>query len=172
MCMYAFAIATVVALFAPSVPALSQAVEFAPVGPDEVPFQGRSVAQPDVCVRLQEACFDEDELGDKAKAIASVFATRAPTSARCRSLARLLRFATPTGLEPWKPPKRYLAFAGAAPAKTPVVHGRRSPGSGSSPDQGLFAVIPSALPLLRPRRVGPIPRQPFINASGGILSKF
>ena len=37
MRMYAFAIATVVALFAPSVPALSQAVEFAPVGPDEAP---------------------------------------------------------------------------------------------------------------------------------------
>jgi len=67
MRMYAFAIATVVALFAPSVTALSQAVEFASGGPDEAPFQGRSVAQPDVCVRLQEACFDEDELGDQGK---------------------------------------------------------------------------------------------------------
>jgi len=65
MRMYAFAIATVVALFAPSV--TSQAVEFASGGPDEAPFQGRSVAQPDVCVRLQEACFDEDELGDQGK---------------------------------------------------------------------------------------------------------
>ena len=43
----AFAIATVVALFAPSVPAFSQAVEIAPGGPDEaLLFQGRSVTQP------------------------------------------------------------------------------------------------------------------------------
>jgi hypothetical protein len=66
--MYAFAIATVVALFAPSVPAFSQAVEIAPGGPDEAPpSQGGSVAQPDACSQLQEACFDEDELGDQGK---------------------------------------------------------------------------------------------------------
>jgi hypothetical protein len=64
----AFAIATVVALFAPSVPAFSQAVEIAPGGPDEaLLFQGRSVTQPDACGQLQEACFDEDELGDQGK---------------------------------------------------------------------------------------------------------
>ena len=56
MRMYAFAIATVVALFAPSVPALSQAVEFPPGGPDEAPVLGRSVAQPDGCVSLLDAC--------------------------------------------------------------------------------------------------------------------
>jgi hypothetical protein len=68
MRMYAFAIATVVALFAPSVPAFSQAVEIAPGGPDEALLsQGRSVAQPDACGQLQEACFDEDELGDQGK---------------------------------------------------------------------------------------------------------
>ena len=60
----AFAIATVVALFAPSVPAFSQAVEIAPGGPDEAPpSQGRSVAQPDDCGKLQQACLDEDGLG-------------------------------------------------------------------------------------------------------------
>ena len=64
----AFAIATVVALFAPSVPAFSQAVEIAPGGPDEALLsQGRSVTQLDACGQLQEACFDEDELGDQGK---------------------------------------------------------------------------------------------------------
>jgi hypothetical protein len=92
MRMYAFAIATVVALFAPSVTALSQAVEFASGGPDEAPFQGRSVAQPDVCVRLQEACFDEDELGDQGKSDCQRFRDAcAPIGfdvRRCRSVAR------------------------------------------------------------------------------------
>jgi hypothetical protein len=61
MRMYASAIATVVALFALSVPAFSQAAEIAPGGPDEAPLsQGRSVAQPDACGQLQEACFDEE----------------------------------------------------------------------------------------------------------------
>ena len=47
MRMYAFAIATVVALFAPSVPAFSQAVEIAPGGPDEaLLFQGRELPVP------------------------------------------------------------------------------------------------------------------------------
>jgi hypothetical protein len=68
MRMYAFAIATVVALAAPSVPAVSHAVEIAPGGPDDAPpSQGRSVAQPDSCGQLQEACFDEDALGDQGK---------------------------------------------------------------------------------------------------------
>ena len=68
--MYASAIATVVALFALSVPAFSRAAEIAPGGPDEAPVsQGRSVAQPDACGQLQEACFDEDELGDQGKSV-------------------------------------------------------------------------------------------------------
>jgi len=66
MRMYAFAIATVVALFAPSVTALSQAVEFASGGPDEAPFQGRSVAQPTFASDCRKL-LDEDELGDQGK---------------------------------------------------------------------------------------------------------
>ena len=83
----ALAIATVIALVAPSVPAFSQAVEIAPGGPDEALLsQGRSVAQPDSAANCRKLASTRTRWAIKAKAIVSVFAMRAPefdsTSAR------------------------------------------------------------------------------------------
>jgi hypothetical protein len=60
---YAFAIAAA-ALFAFPASAFSQAVEVGPGGVEvEGPSEGRSVAQPDDCGKLQQACLAEDWLG-------------------------------------------------------------------------------------------------------------
>jgi hypothetical protein len=63
MRMYAFVIAAA-ALFALSVPGVSQAGAVAPRSPYVTPpSEGRSVAQPHDCGQLKKACLDEDELG-------------------------------------------------------------------------------------------------------------
>jgi hypothetical protein len=64
---YALAIAAA-AFFAFPISAFSQAVKVAPRGPYVAPpSEGRSVAQPDDCGQLRQACLDEDEGQSQSK---------------------------------------------------------------------------------------------------------